>query len=177
MAQILGTTVLMVRRGAQVALAADGQVTLGDTVVKSSARKVRRLYEGRVLAGFAGSTADAFALFARFEEKLSESQGNLKKASVELAREWRTDKALRHLEAALIVADENECFFVSGQGDVIEPDEGLIAIGSGGAYAMAAAKALLEATELPAPRIAEDALRIASEICIYTNSTITVETL
>jgi ATP-dependent HslUV protease, peptidase subunit HslV len=172
-----GTTVLLVRRDGKVALAADGQVTVGDTILKSSARKLRRLHGDSVLAGFAGSTADAFALFSRFEEKLEEFRGNLRRASVELAREWRTDRTLRHLEALLIVADKEDAFLISGNGDVIEPDDGLIGIGSGGPYALAAARALLRFTRKPARTIAEESLRIAGEICVYTNLNVQVESL
>jgi ATP-dependent HslUV protease, peptidase subunit HslV len=172
-----GTTVLLVRRDGRVALAADGQVGLGDTVIKNTARKIRRLHDGKVLAGFAGSTADAFSLFARFESKLEEFRGNLRRASVELARDWRTDRALRHLEALLLVADPEDSFLISGQGDVIEPDDGVMGIGSGGAYALAAARAMLRFTDKPADEIATEALRIASEICVYTNAQILLETL
>ncbi|UCF37562.1 MAG: ATP-dependent protease subunit HslV [Acidobacteriota bacterium] len=177
MADVRRTTVLLVRRDGQVALAADGQVSLGDTILKTSARKLRRLQDGRVLAGFAGSTADAFSLLSHFEKKLEEYGGNLKRASVELARAWRTDKMLRQLEALLIVTDQQDSFLISGQGDVIEPDDGLIGIGSGGAYALAAARALMRSTNLSATEIAEASLKIAGEICIYTNSHIIVETL
>lgn len=158
-------------------MAADGQVTMGDAVIKQSARKVRRLYQDKVLAGFAGSTADAFSLFGRFESKLEQFAGNLGRAAVELAKEWRTDKMLRNLEALLVVADPQQIFLIGGAGDVIEPDEGVMAIGSGGSYAMAAARALLGNTELSAREIAEKSLRIAGEICIYTNGHITVEEL
>lgn len=158
-------------------MAADGQVTMGDAVIKQSARKVRRLYQDKVLAGFAGSTADAFSLFGRFESKLEQYAGNLGRAAVELAKEWRTDKMLRNLEALLIVADPQQIFLIGGAGDVIEPDEGVMAIGSGGSYAMAAARALLGNTELSAREIAEKSLRIAGDICIYTNGHITVEEL
>ena len=158
-------------------MAGDGQVTLGDAVIKHHARKIRRLYNNRVMAGFAGSTADAFSLFSRFETKLEQYHGNLSRSAVELAKEWRTDRALRHLEALLIVADELDTFLLSGQGDVIEPDDGICAIGSGGPYATAAARALLRHTELPARVIAEDALRIAADICIYTNQDLTIEEL
>lgn len=172
-----GTTVLLVRRDGQVALAADGQVTLGDTVLKNTARKLRRLHNGQVLAGFAGSTADAFSLFSRFEDKIEEFRGNLRRAAVDLARDWRTDKALRHLEALLVVTDRECAFLISGDGDVIEPDDGIIGIGSGGPYALAAARALLGFTDLAAPEIAREALRIAAGICVFTNSEITLETL
>lgn len=172
-----GTTVIFVRRGGQAALASDGQVTFGDTIIKSSARKIRKLHNGKVLAGFAGSTADAFSLFSRFEIKVEEFRGNLRRASVELAKEWRTDRALRHLEALLIVSDAKDAFLISGDGDVIEPDDGLIAIGSGGPYALAAARALLRFTRKPARAVAEEALRIAGEICVFTNTSIIVEEL
>lgn len=172
-----GTTVLLVRRAGQVALAADGQVTIGETVLKNSARKLRRLHNGSVIAGFAGSTADAFSLFSRFEDKLEEFRGNLRRAAVDLARDWRTDRALRHLEALLIVADREDAFLISGDGDVIEPDDGVIGIGSGGPYALAAARALVRFTDKSAAEIARDALQIAGEICVYTNSEITLETL
>ena len=177
MAALRGTTILLVRRGKQVALAGDGQVTLGDTVIKSTAKKIRRLHNNQVLAGFAGSTADAFSLFARFESKLEQFQGNLPRAAVELAKEWRTDKVLRHLAAQLVVSDKKNSFLVSGDGDIIEPDNGVIAIGSGGPYALAAAQALLGFTKISAQKIALESLNIAGNICIYTNSAITVETL
>jgi ATP-dependent HslUV protease, peptidase subunit HslV len=177
MRTVRGTTVLLVRREGLVALAADGQVGLGDTVIKNTARKIRRLGDGKVLAGFAGSTADAFSLFARFESKLEEFRGNLRRASVELARDWRTDRSLRHLEALLLVADHQDSFLISGQGDVIEPDDGVMGIGSGGAYALAAARAMFRFTEKPADEIAREALQIASEICVHTNSHILLETL
>jgi ATP-dependent HslUV protease, peptidase subunit HslV len=173
--ELRSTTVLLVRRGGSVALAGDGQVTLGDTVMKSGARKVRRLYNDKILAGFAGASADAFSLLARFEGKLEQYHGNLERAAIELSKEWRTDKILRHLEALLIVADERSSFLLSGNGDVIAPDGGALAIGSGGPYALAAARALLEHTEMPARQIAEQALRIAGEICIYTNQNIVIE--
>lgn len=175
--RIRSTTVICVRREGQMVMAADGQVTMGDAVIKQSARKVRRLYQDKVLAGFAGSTADAFSLFGRFESKLEQYAGNLGRAAVELAKEWRTDKMLRNLEALLIVADPHQIFLIGGAGDVIEPDEGVMAIGSGGSYAMAAARALLGNTELSAREIAEKSLRIAGDICIYTNGHITVEEL
>ena len=173
--EIRSTTILLVRRDGRVALAGDGQVTLGDTVMKSGARKVRRLYNEKILAGFAGASADAFSLLARFEGKLEQFHGNLERAAVELSKEWRTDKILRHLEALLIVTDEKSSFLLSGNGDVIAPDGGALAIGSGGPYALAAARALLEHTELSAREIAERALRIAGEICIYTNQNIVIE--
>ena len=169
------TTILLVRRDGRVALAGDGQVTLGDTIMKSGARKVRRLYNEKILAGFAGASADAFSLIARFEGKLEQYHGNLERAAIELSKEWRTDKILRHLEAMLIVADEKNSFLLSGNGDVIAPDGGALAIGSGGPYALAAARALLEHTELGAREIAERALQIAGEICIYTNRNIVIE--
>jgi ATP-dependent HslUV protease subunit HslV len=171
------TTVLCVRRDNKVVLAGDGQVTLGDHVMKHTAKKIRRLFEGKVLAGFAGSTADALSLFERFEGKLQEFHGNLQRASVELAKEWRKDRALRHLEALLVVADAKGTFLLSGNGDVIEPDDGLCAIGSGGPYALAAARALARHTKLGAKEIAQEAMRVASEICIYTNGNVTIEEL
>jgi len=172
-----GTTVLLVRRGNQTAMAGDGQVTLGDTVVKKSAKKIRRMYNDRILVGFAGATADAFALFSRFEAKLEQFHGNLNRAAVDLAQEWRTDRALRHLEAFLLATDGRSTYLLSGTGDVIQPDDGLLAVGSGGVYALAAARALLRHTKLPARKIALEALKVASEICIYTNSEIVVEEL
>jgi ATP-dependent HslUV protease subunit HslV len=172
-----GTTILSVRRGGRVALGGDGQVTLGNVVVKASARKVRRLYHDRILAGFAGGTADAFTLFERFEAKLEKHQGNLTRSAVELAKDWRTDRMLRRLEALLIVADKENSLLISGTGDVIEPEHDLLAIGSGGAYAQAAALALYENSELDARAIVEKALTIAGKICIYTNTSITVEEL
>ncbi len=175
--RIRSTTVLCVRRNSRVVMAADGQVTLGDSVIKHSARKIRRLYQEKVLAGFAGSTADAFSLFSRFEAKLEQYAGNLGRSAVELAKDWRTDKMLRNLEALLVVADLQQTYLISGAGDVIEPDEGVIAIGSGGSYALASARALMQNTELPAREIAEKSLRIAGQICIYTNDQITIEEL
>jgi len=172
-----GTTILCVRRGDRVCMAGDGQVTLEKTVLKATARKVRRLSEGQVLAGFAGATADAFTLFERFEEKLKAHQKNLARACVELAKEWRTDRVLRRLEALRIVADREKTFIVTGAGDVMEPDHGLAAVGSGGPYALAAARALVEHTSLEAKAIAEAAMRIAGEICIYTNDRIVLEEL
>jgi ATP-dependent HslUV protease subunit HslV len=172
-----GTTILAVRHKGACALAGDGQVTLGRTVMKQGARKVRRLAGGKVLAGFAGSTSDALALFARFESKLEEHPGNLERAAVELAREWRTDRMLRRLEAFLVVADRQQSFLLSGTGDVISPDDGLLAVGSGGPYALAAARALLRHSSLDAAGIAKEALEIAASICIYTNAQIAVETL
>jgi ATP-dependent HslUV protease subunit HslV len=158
-------------------MAADGQVTLGESVIKHSARKIRRLYQEKVLAGFAGSTADAFSLFSRFEAKLEQYAGNLGRSAVELAKDWRTDKMLRNLEALLVVADLQQTYLISGAGDVIEPDEGISAIGSGGSYALASARALMQNTELGAREIAEKSLRIAGQICIYTNDQITIEEL
>ena len=171
------TTILAVQRDGRVAIAGDGQVTLGSTVMKQTAHKVRRLYHGKVLAGFAGSVGDAFTLIEKFEGKLDEAHGNLAKASVELAKEWRLDRALRRLEAMLIVADANGLFILSGTGEVIEPEDGIAAIGSGGPYALAAARALLRHTDLPAADIARRSLEIAGEICIYTNGNLTVEEL
>ena len=171
------TTILLVRRGGRVAMAGDGQVTVGDTVMKRGARKVRRVYNEKILAGFAGASADAFSLLARFEAKLEQYHGNLERAAIELSKEWRTDKILRHLEALMIVADEKSSFLLSGNGDVIAPDDGLLAIGSGGSYALAAARALLEHTEMGAREIASEALRIAGDICIYTNQNINIEEL
>jgi ATP-dependent HslUV protease subunit HslV len=158
-------------------MASDGQVTLGEGIIKHTAKKIRRLYNDKILAGFAGSTADAFSLFARFEAKLEQYHGNLGRAAVELAKDWRTDKVLRHLEALLLVSDLKQTFLISGAGDVIEPDGGVAAIGSGGPYALAAAKALMENTTLPARKIAEEGMKIAGKICIYTNETFTVEEL
>ena len=172
-----GTTIVCVRRNGAVALGGDGQVTLGETVMKGNARKVRRLYRNRVVAGFAGGTADAFTLFERFEGKLEEHSGHLTRAAVELAKDWRTDRLLRRLEALLAVADREQSLLISGNGDVIEPEHGLIAMGSGGPYAQAAARALMENTELDAHAICERALEIAAEICIYTNHNRTIETL
>ena len=172
-----GTTILSVRRDAAVALGGDGQVTLGQVVIKSSARKVRRLYHDKVIAGFAGATADAFTLFERFEAKLEKHQGQLTRAAVELAKDWRTDRILRRLEAMLAVADRESSLVITGMGDVLEPEHGIVAIGSGGPYAQAAAKALLDNTSLPARAIVERALAIAGEICIYTNQQVVIETL
>jgi len=176
-ARIRSTTVICVRRNGLVVMAADGQVTLGETVLKHSARKIRRLYQDKILAGFAGSTADAFTLFSRFETKLEQYAGNLNRAAVELAKDWRTDKMLRNLEALLVVADQGQTFLLSGSGDVIDPDEPIAAIGSGGQYATAAARALLQNTDLSAREIAEKAMKIAGEICIYTNDHVTIEEL
>ena len=175
--RIRSTTVLCVRRGDSVVMAAYGQVTLGASVMKHSAKKIRRLYQDKVLAGFAGSTADAFSLFGRFETKLEQYAGNLGRSAVELAKDWRTDRMLRHLEALLIVCDVTGTYVLSGNGDVIEPDEGIVAIGSGGSYALASARALMENTELSARVIAEKSLRIAGQICIYTNDQLTIEEL
>src|SRR5215813_3604281 len=172
-----GTTVLCVRKDSKVVLVADGQVTMGDQIMKHSARKSRRLYNDKVIAGFAGSTADAISLFERFEGKLQEFSGNLQKAAVELAKDWRKDRALRHLEALLIVADAKSTLILSGNGDVMEPDDGIVAIGSGGSYALAAARALIKHSKLSAKDLAMEAMRIASEICIYTNANFTVEEL
>jgi len=177
MDQFHGTTILSVRRSTSIAMGGDGQVTLGNTVMKPNARKVRRLYNDQVLAGFAGGTADAFTLFERFEEKLSKHSGNLTRAAVELAKDWRTDRMLRRLEALLCVADKSASLIVSGNGDVIEPEHGLMAIGSGGMFAQAAARALLDNSELDARAIVERALNIAADICIYTNRNLTIEEL
>jgi ATP-dependent HslUV protease, peptidase subunit HslV len=174
---IRSTTVLCVRRDGKVVMAGDGQVTLGENVIKHSARKIRRLYQDKILAGFAGSTADAFSLFARFESKLEQYHGNLGRAAVELAKDWRTDKMLRQLEALLLVSDQTQTFLISGQGDVIEPDTGIAAIGSGGSFATSAATALMEHTQLSARQIAEEAMKIAGKICIYTNDKVTIEEL
>lgn len=174
---VRATTVLAVRHRGQVAVGGDGQVTIGATIIKTGARKVRKLYHDRVVAGFAGTAADAFTLFARFEGKLEESRGNLPRAAVELAKDWRTDRVLRRLEALLAIADRDHSLIVSGNGDVIEPDDGLIGIGSGGPYALAAARALVAHGELDAKTIVVEALRIAAGICIYTNEHVTVETL
>jgi ATP-dependent HslUV protease subunit HslV len=175
--RIRSTTILCVRRDDKVVMAGDGQVTLGSEVLKASAKKLRRLYGGKILAGFAGSTADAFALFSRFETKLEQHNGNLPRSVVELAKDWRTDRILRHLEALLLVADTKDTFLVSGNGDVIEPDDNIASIGSGGPYAKAAATALYENTNLSARQIAEKAMLIAGKICIYTNETIIYEEL
>ena len=175
--RIRSTTVLCVRRNGKVVMAGDGQVTLGQEVLKGSARKLRRLYNDKILAGFAGSTADAFALFSRFESKLEQHNGNLARSVVELAKDWRTDKALRHLEALLLVADTMSTYILSGSGDVIEPDDGVAAIGSGGPFAKAAATALVRNTKLEARKIAEEAMNIAGSICIYTNEHVSYEEL
>jgi ATP-dependent HslUV protease subunit HslV len=174
---IRSTTVLLVRKDGHVALAGDGQVTLGETVMKANARKVRRLYNDSILAGFAGATADAFSLLTRFESKLEQYHGNLERAAIELSKEWRTDKILRHLEALLVVADNKSSFLLSGNGDVIAPDDGVLAIGSGGSYALAAARALIQHTTLSAKEVAVEALKIAGDICIYSNHNIIVEEL
>ena len=171
------TTVLLVRREGHVAMAGDGQVTVGETVMKARAKKVRRLYNDKILAGFAGATGDAFSLLTRFEGKLEQYHGNLERAAIELSKEWRTDKILRHLEALLVVADEKSSFLLSGNGDVISPDDGVLAIGSGGSYALAAARALVANTELSAREIAVEAMRIAGEICIYSNANVVLEEL
>src|SRR5207248_1376007 len=174
---IRSTTVLAVRRNGQVVLAGDGQVTLGESIIKHTAKKIRRLYQDKILAGFAGSTADAFSLFSRFEAKLEQYHGNIGRAAVELAKDWRTDKFLRHLEALLLVSDQSQTFLLSGQGDVIEPDGGIAAIGSGGPYAQAAAQALTNHTQLSARDVAEEAMKIAGQMCIYTNDKFTIEEL
>lgn len=171
------TTIIAVKKNGQVAIAGDGQVSLGQTVMKKSANKLRRIHDGKVVAGFAGSTADAFTLFEKFEIKLKEFSGNLTRAAVELAKDWRTDRILRRLEALLIVADKENLFAISGNGDVIEPDDGICAIGSGGMYALAAARALSHKTELGAREIVEEAMKIASDICVYTNDNIKIEVI
>ena len=175
--KIRSTTILSVRRDGKVIVAGDGQVSLGNTVMKANAKKVRRMHDGKVIAGFAGSAADGIALFERLEGKLKEANGNLTRAAVELAKEWRTDRVLRRLEALLVVADVERTFLLTGTGDVIEPEGGVVAIGSGGPYALAAARAMMETTALPAREIGERALRIAGEICIYTNTHVTIEEL
>lgn len=177
MEQYHGTTILSVRRGSSVALGGDGQVTLGNIVVKASARKVRKLYQEKILAGFAGGTADAFTLFERFESKLEKHQGNLLRSAVELAKDWRTDRMLRRLEAMLAVADREHSLIITGNGDVLEPEYGIVAIGSGGAYAQAAARALIEHTELSPVDVIKQSLVIAGDLCIYTNQNHTIETL
>ena len=174
---VRSTTVLCVRKDNQVVMAGDGQVTLGEGVIKHNARKIRRLYQDKILAGFAGATADAFSLFDRFGSKLEQFHGNLQRAAVELAKDWRTDKMLRHLEALLLVADQNQTYLISGAGDVIEPETGIAAIGSGGPYAHAAAEALAMHTSLSARQIAEEAMKIAGRMCIYTNENLTLEEL
>jgi ATP-dependent HslUV protease subunit HslV len=173
--QFQGTTVVAVSRGGRVAVAGDGQVTMGNAVLKNTAKKIRRLHEGRVVAGFAGSTADAFTLFEKFETKLSEFRGNLRRAAVELAKDWRTDRVLRRLEALMVVTDGKDLMLLSGNGDVVEPDDGVIGIGSGGSFALAAARALLLHTELAAGDVAREAVRVASEICVFTNANIVSE--
>jgi ATP-dependent HslUV protease subunit HslV len=177
MEQFHGTTILSVRRGAQVALGGDGQVTLGSVVIKGGAKKIRRLYQDRILAGFAGGTADAFTLFERFEAKLEKHQGNLLRSAVELAKDWRTDRILRRLEAMLAVADKEHSLIITGMGDVLEPEQGIVAIGSGGPYAQAAARALLENTSLAPKEIVDKALAVAADLCIYTNHKRSIETL
>src|SRR5436305_2728721 len=174
---IHSTTILAVRHGGHSVLAGDGQVTFGSTVLKQSAKKIRRLYNESILAGFAGSAADSFALFSRFESKLEQYRGNLERAAVELARDWRTDRLLRRLEAMLIVADKRSTFLLSGTGDLIEPDDGIVAIGSGGPYALAAARALAQHSQLDARQIATEAMNIAADLCIYTNPNLTIEEL
>jgi ATP-dependent HslUV protease subunit HslV len=174
---IHATTIICVRKNGKVAIGSDGQVTLGDTVIKHGAKKIRRLYNEKILAGFAGSSADSFALFARFEAKLEQYHGNLSRAAVELAKDWRTDRALRHLEAVMIVADDKMTFLISGTGDLIEPDDGIVGIGSGGAFALAAARALSKYTELSPREIVQEAMQIAGRICIYTNDNISIEEL
>lgn len=174
---IHSTTVLLVHKNGQVAMAGDGQVTLGETIIKSNAKKVRRIYNDKILIGFAGATADAFTLLTRFESKLEQFQGQLERAAIELSKDWRTDKYLRHLEALIIVADVKDAFLISGKGDVIASDEGLLSVGSGSMYALAAARALIKHTNLTTKEIAEEALKIAGEICIYTNSEILIEEL
>jgi ATP-dependent HslUV protease, peptidase subunit HslV len=172
---IHATTIICVRKKGRVAIASDGQVTLGDTVMKHGAKKLRRLYNDKIIAGFAGSSADSFALFSRFESKLEQYHGNLSRAAVELAKDWRTDRALRHLEAVMIVADDKATFLISGTGDLIEPDDGIVGIGSGGVFALAAARALNKYTELSAREIVQEAMQIAASICIYTNDKISIE--
>jgi ATP-dependent HslUV protease subunit HslV len=175
--KIRGTTILCVRRDGHLAMGGDGQVTIGESIVKQKARKIRRLFSDKVIAGFAGSTADALSLFSRFEQKLEEYHGNLSRAVVELAKDWRTDRALRHLEALLLVADEKNTYLVSGNGDVIEPDDGIVAIGSGGPYALAAARALARHTKLGAREIVQEAMLLAGQICIFTNEQVVIEEL
>lgn len=174
---ILSTTIICVRHKGKIAMAGDGQVTIGQTIFKQKANKIRILYDGKVLAGFAGATSDAFALFSRFEKKLEEYRGNLSRAAIELAKDWRLDKALRRLEALLIVANKENSYLISGTGDVVEPDDGIVAIGSGGPYALAAARALINHTDLSAREIALEALKISSDICVYTNNQTFVEEL
>ena len=177
MEQYHGTTILSVRRGQQVAMGGDGQVTLGNVVIKASARKVRRIYQDRILAGFAGGTADAFTLFERFEAKLDKHQGNLLRSAVELAKDWRSDRALRRLEAMLAVADRDNSLIITGNGDVLEPEHGILSIGSGGAYAHSAARALIENTALEPAEVIRKSLEIAGDLCIYTNHNVTIEAL
>ncbi|KFB71225.1 MAG: ATP-dependent protease subunit HslV [Candidatus Accumulibacter phosphatis] len=177
MDQYHGTTILSVRRGKRIAMGGDGQVTLGNIVIKATARKVRRIHQGRILAGFAGGTADAFTLFERFEAKLDKHQGNLLRSAVELAKDWRSDRALRRLEAMLAVADQENSLIITGNGDVLEPEYGIVAIGSGGAYAQAAARALVENSELDPAEVVRKSLQIASDLCIYTNQNFTIEVL
>jgi ATP-dependent HslUV protease, peptidase subunit HslV len=174
-ARIRSTTILSVRRDGKLAMGGDGQVTMGESVMKSKARKIRRLFNEKVIAGFAGSTADALSLFSRFEQKLEEYHGNLSRSVVELAKDWRTDRALRHLEALLLVADAKNTYLLSGNGDVIEPDDGIVAIGSGGPFALAAARALVKHTEMPAKEIVQEAMLIAGQICIFTNDQVVIE--
>jgi ATP-dependent HslUV protease subunit HslV len=174
---IHATTIICVRKNGKVAIASDGQVTLGETVIKHGAKKIRRLYNDKIVAGFAGSSADSFALFSRFEAKLEQFHGNLSRAAVELAKDWRTDRSLRHLEAVMIVADEKNTFLISGTGDLIEPDDGIIGVGSGGAFALAAARALNKFTNLSAKEIALESMQIAGKICIFTNESISIEEL
>jgi ATP-dependent HslUV protease subunit HslV len=176
-AQVRSTTILSVRRGGRLAMGGDGQVTMGESIVKTKARKIRRLYNDKIVAGFAGSTADALSLFSRFEQKLEEYHGNLSRAVVELAKDWRTDRALRHLEALLLVGDDKNTYLVSGNGDVIEPDDGIVAIGSGGPYALAAARALIKHTQMSAKEIVEEAMHLAGQICIFTNEEVVIEEL
>ena len=174
---VKGTTIICIRHKGKVAIAGDGQVTLGDTVLKQKASKIRTLYKGKILAGFSGATSDAFALFSRFEVKLEEYRGNLPRAAIELAKDWRLDRSLRRLEALLVVADEKHSFLISGTGDVVEPDDGILAIGSGGSYALAAARSLIKHTQLSAKELVKEAMKISAEICIYTNANITIEEL
>lgn len=177
MIDMRGTTIIGIKKGKEVAIGGDGQITLGNAVIKATAQKIRKLHNGKVLAGFAGATADAFTLFEKFEGKLKEFKGNLKKAAVELAKDWRSDKILRRLEAMIIVADEESLLVISGNGDVLEPDDGIIAIGSGGNFALAAARVLSKHTKLSSQEIVEESLKIAADICIYTNDKIEVQTL
>jgi ATP-dependent HslUV protease subunit HslV len=176
-ARIRSTTILSVRRGGHLAMGGDGQVTMGESIVKTKAKKIRRLYNDKIVAGFAGSTADALSLFSRFEQKLEEYHGNLSRSVVELAKDWRTDRALRHLEALLLVGDDKSTYLVSGNGDVIEPDDGIVAIGSGGPYALAAARALAKHTQMSAREIVQEAMHLAGEICIFTNEQVVIEEL